>query len=86
MLRSRFPQRGGVWTRAMLALAAATLTGGCGCFVFVSPERAADDIPCATVGDARYYRIFDDGDDFSCMRVHLPPPAFPRPAWPPSGP
>ena len=49
-----------------------------GCFLFVSPELPPEKLAEATVGDSRYYRLFG-GDDFSCMRLHLPPEAKSHP-------
>ena len=49
-----------------------------GCFMFVSPELPPEKLAEATAGDSRYYRL-SDGDDFSCMRLHLPPDAKSRP-------
>lgn len=49
-----------------------------GCFLMVSPEHPCGEIPQVRPGDAGYYQL-SDGDDFSCMRIHLPPDSVPRP-------
>ena len=49
-----------------------------GCFLAVSPERPSGDISGVRPGDARYYQLSDD-DNFSCLRIHLPPDSVPRP-------
>ena len=46
--------------------------------MFVSPELPPEKLAEATAGDSRYYRLAD-GDDFSCMRLHLPPEAKKHP-------
>ncbi len=49
-----------------------------GCFLFVSPELPPEKLAGATAGDKRYYRLFAD-DDFSGLRLHLPPEAKKHP-------
>jgi len=49
-----------------------------GCFLAVSPERPPEEIPRARRGDTHYYQLSAD-DNFSCLRIHLPPAEVPRP-------
>lgn len=70
--------------RFLLRIAAAAAAfampwlSGCGSFLFVSPDRPEADIPHAAAEPGRYYRI-SETDNFSCMRIYLPPETADRP-------
>ena len=75
---SLFPLLSGIARLLLPLLAAAGVQGCAASFLWVTPERPAEEIPQAAHDDARWYRLREDDDD-SCLRVYLPPETAARP-------
>jgi len=73
-----FPFLSGMVRRLLPLLAAVGVQGCAASFLWVTPERPAEEIPQAAHEEARWYRLSEDDDD-SCLRIYLPPEAAVRP-------
>ena len=81
ILRNIFARPGKNWfcfrlSRLSAGVGAVLLLSGC--FFTATPERPAEDIPAAAGGTTSFFQV-TPGDNWSCLRIFLPPGSFRRP-------